>query len=341
MVCGNEEHKQRVNLSSLAQSVLDADRALFGDNISLSGFFNRIITAFRDKATASVDVALDARRRQLQATLSERIDNAQKDAVIDELTEVYRQDILSTVKSYPQGDSRLFRLNNRNFRLLYEEQAEQRHYASPSRYIKALLEEYARLAPAQRERIYFDALIAEVLTPAIDASYALEITLGTTVFCVRPYAVMSDEFGSHAYLVGFSRPKDMPAAEELITSIRITRIRDVVTIRRPSVGRLTIDDKRDIEQKLLEVGVQYLLGEREAIAVRLTPTGEREFFGRSHMRPRPIAVEEGGIYRFSCTTRQIKNYFISFGKEAEILSPASLREEFRAHYEDAGKLYHA
>ena len=65
-VLGNEDHKQRVNLSSLARSVIEMDQSVFDEGGSLSGFLNRIITAFRDTAQASVDLAADERQQQLQ-----------------------------------------------------------------------------------------------------------------------------------------------------------------------------------------------------------------------------------------------------------------------------------
>ncbi|MBR5134863.1 MAG: hypothetical protein IKV35_04635, partial [Clostridia bacterium] len=64
-VIGNEEHKQRVNVSSLANSVIDTDFAVFGGG-TLSGFLNRIIASFADKADASIDVAVEERREQLR-----------------------------------------------------------------------------------------------------------------------------------------------------------------------------------------------------------------------------------------------------------------------------------
>lgn len=64
-VLGNEDHKQRVNLSSFARSVIEIDLSVFNEGGSFSGFLNRIITSFRDLAEASVDLAAEDRQRQL------------------------------------------------------------------------------------------------------------------------------------------------------------------------------------------------------------------------------------------------------------------------------------
>jgi hypothetical protein len=64
-VFGNEEHKQRLNLSSLACSVVEMDRGVMDEGGTLSGFLNRIIDRFWERADASIDVAVAERRRQL------------------------------------------------------------------------------------------------------------------------------------------------------------------------------------------------------------------------------------------------------------------------------------
>lgn len=333
----NCEQKQRVNLSSLARSVLENDRALFAHGGSQSGFLNRIITMFSETADASIDAALDERRRVLQTALHKRADSAEKDALIDTLLESYREELLAKKESYPQGESVLFRLNNRNTAWLYDDGAEADNYRTPSKYLKALLEEYARLSPAERERVFFGECIGDVIEPAIDAGYALEIRLGVGTFAVRPYAVLADEFSAHLYLVGLSRPLESPDAEERIVSLRVSRIEKIRVRKRARA--LNADDKRDIEKKLREVGVQYMVGEREEIVLRMTPQAQAAFRERSYMRPNPDKTEADGVYRFFCTARQIKNYFLSFGKEVEVLSPADLREEFRQHYEDGAAMY--
>ena len=64
-VFGNEEHKQRLNLSSLACSVVEMDRGVMDEGGTLSGFLNRVIDQFWEQADASIDVAVAERRRQL------------------------------------------------------------------------------------------------------------------------------------------------------------------------------------------------------------------------------------------------------------------------------------
>lgn len=327
---GNEDHKQRVNLSSLARSVIEIDQSVFDETGSLSGFLNRIITAFRDKAEASIDLAANERQQQLLA-------DGYDSNIAQRLTTQYRQQLMLKKEAYPQGDSLMFRLNNQNFRILYEERAESTAYSAPSKYLKALLEEYARLSPSERERVYYNDCIETILQPALDAGYLLELRSGGKQFSVKPHSIMADPFNSHLYLVGLARRLDKPTEQENIASFRVSRLEQVKQRRQPG-GHLNADQRRQIEKQLQLVGVQYLVGNRDHILVRLTPAGRQAFLQRSYMRPVPESVE-GDVYHFHCSPMQIRNYFLTFGKDAQVLEPAFLRKEFLKIYRDAYRSY--
>ena len=329
-VLGNEEHKQRLNLSSYARSVVEMDRSVFDEDGTLSGFLNRVIGCFRELADASIDVAVEERRHNLTQS-------GYDGATVEGLVKEYRRRLLEKKESYPQGESLTFRLNNKNFSILYDERMESSNYSAPSKYLKALVEEYARLSPSRREQVYYRDLLEGELQPAVDAGYLLSVSVNGRWFWVRPYCVTSDLFNSHLYLVGMSRPEGAPESEEQIASFRVTRLAQVRRRSHPR-GRLTADDRRDIEEKIRQVGVQYLIGTGDRICVRLTPKGRREFLQRSYMRPMPERVEKD-LYYFSCTAMQVRNYFLSFGADAEVLEPESLRQEFIRVYREALDLY--
>ena len=329
-VLGNEDHKQRVNLSSLARSVIEIDQSVFDEGGTLSGFLNRIITAFREKADASIEFAAQERYHQL-------LSSGYMPEIAQQLAAEYKKHLTLKKEAYPQGDSVIFRLNNHNFRTLYEEHAESSSYNAPSKYLKALLEEYARLSPSERERIYYAQLIDDILQPAIDAGHLLELFASGKRFWVKPYNIMADPFNSHMYLVGLAQCIDKPTDQESIASFRITRLANVKLRRQPS-GRLTAEDRHQIERKLQQVGVQYLVGIQDNIKIQLSKNGQREFLQRSYMRPTPVKIE-GNIYYFCCSAMQIRNYFLPFGKEAQILEPVSLRKEFLKIYRNAVRAY--
>ncbi len=335
---GNYEQKQRINLSCTALSVLDGDYELFGAD-SRSGFYNRILTSFFDNAKASVDVAVARYAADLTAALPAITDNAVKEA----LTAHYRRQLRAEIEAYPKGDSVLFRLNNENYQHLYNEYGEQlvetANYTSVGKYLKALLEEYARLSPSQRERVYYSAVIDDVIQPAIDAGYALQVSTGGMTFLVTPYAVLADTYSAHLYLTGLSRAMNDGSAEATIASFRISRLTNVRLRKSASHRRLTIDEKHEIEKKLRAVGVQYLLGNREVIRLRLTERGLQSYMQRSYMRPYADAIGKDGICTFSCSARQIENYFLSFGADVEILEPLALRTRFINAYREASAVY--
>ena len=328
-VLGNEDHKQRVNLSSFARSVIEIDLSVFNEGGSFSGFLNRIITSFRDLAEASVDLAAEDRQRQLLMC-------GYDPEVVKRLVQDYRTQLTEKNSQYPAGDSVVFRLNNQNFSLLYEECAESTAYSAPSKYLKALLEEYTRLPTSQRERVYYGPLIRQGLEPALETGRLLEVRMGGKVFAVKPYSLMSDPFNSHLYLVGIAYQTDKTAQKQSIASFRVSRL-EGVKVKKQS-GKLSPEEKRQIEKQLQQVGVQYLVGNSDHIQVRLTPAGRQAFLQRSYMRPVPEEIR-GDVYYFNCTAMQIRNYFLSFGKDAEVLEPASLRKLFGKIYRDAAKVY--
>lgn len=328
-IIGNEDHKQRVNLSSLARSVIEMDISVFDEGGSLSGFLNRIITAFRENAEASVDLVVGERQQQL-------LSNGYAPDIAKRLAGEYRHQLLQKMEAYPQGESLMFRLNNYNFQILYEERAESTAYSAPSKYLKALLEEYARLSPSEREGVYYAPVIRQQLEPALEASNLLELRISGKRFLVRPYSLMADPFNSHLYLVGYARREEQSAQQQVIASFRISRL-EQVKMKKHS-GKLSVEEKRQIEKQLQQVGVQYLVGNRDHISVRLTPLGRQAFLQRSYMRPVPEQIQ-GDVYHFNCSPMQIRNYFLTFGKEAEILEPASLRKEFAKIYREAAKIY--
>ena len=59
----------------------------------------------------------------------------------------------------------------------------------------------------------------------------------------------------------------------------------------------------------------------------------------SHLRPRYSEIRDNNIYVFFCTKDQLEFFFFKFGKDAVILEPKSLAEEFKIKYEDAAKAY--
>ena len=351
---GNFEQKQRINLSSLAEDVLFNDKELYKNEEPRDRFLNNIITVFRPVAEASISLETARRRQYYEDILVKKGRKKEVASIIDQLVEGDRQKMKARIKEYPKGNhSILFRLNNKNYKMLYGSMEQDRrgreiwipgeeaeNYDRVSQYLKVLFEEFARLASSKRESLYFSQLIQEVLEPAIVGGLVLEIKKGTVCFRVRPYALIADPYSVHMYLVGMSQICGKSEGEQIV-SYRISRLEDCVTIR-TDLGKqpLSKADKYDIEQKILKNGVQYLVAKDEPdVQLRMNERGEALFKQKAYQRPRPKEVRQDGVYVFDCSIRQIENYFFAFGGDVEILQPDWLREEFARKYRNAANVY--
>ena len=98
-----------------------------------------------------------------------------------------------------------------------------------------------------------------------------------------------------------------------------------------------------IKKQIREKNVQYIQGDQELYRIELTERGQKMYNSILYLRPSYTAkaLSSGGrvVYDFDCTREQIQNYFFRFGKDALILSPDSLREEFAVAYRRASRAY--
>ena len=75
-----------------------------------------------------------------------------------------------------------------------------------------------------------------------------------------------------------------------------------------------------LEKEISERTPTFLLGESEWIHVKLTEKGKEFYRSRLNYRPQKINSESTeDEYVFSCTEQQAYVYFLSFGKDAEIM----------------------
>lgn len=72
----------------------------------------------------------------------------------------------------------------------------------------------------------------------------------------------------------------------------------------------------------------------------LTEKGKEFYRSRLNYRPQKINSESTeDEYVFSCTEQQAYVYFLSFGKDAEIIAPEKLRKRMKEFYESASNKY--
>lgn len=353
----NEDHRVRIPLSKKASIIMENDRVLF--KASYTTFINTVFANYKDTAKASIEVHLQKTERRMDRLLSDSgLDKEVKEKIILKAREERKttllkaKDKLLDKSNYVKDDSpakyKVYRLNNDNVEALTSEECLESQYYndSPALYMRAVIEEYCRLPFLKREAI-FRRDVYDIVKNAIKNKYVLQVqaTLKNeekpTIFYVYPYKIMPDAMNAQSFLTCYSQKKGVedyeqkrPAAFYMST----LQLCNKHTLRTKS-GRLTKEDKLALQKKCDAIGPNYLLGEEELIRVRLTEEGKDIYKSRLLGRPDLVNIEGDDIYVFSCSAYQVRHYFLDFGKEAEILSPESLRKDFQETYADAIRIY--
>lgn len=334
------EARQHLNLSKYAFEIIENDKSVFLEKASRQRIINLILHNYMDSADASIDTAIARYREDLLSRLLSIPDGENKDSVISTLVDAYRNELVQTATNYPKGHAFKMQLDKENYEAMSEWRDDGGYYDGiPGRFLKAVIEEYARKTQYEREGILLRELIDE-LQSCIDSQQLIVITLNGSNRSrheVRPYSIYCDSGNNYHYLVGMTR-KAGTSYPERIASYRISRIN---TIRRSHSrsGKITVAQTREIEQKLRDDGVQFLLQDSETIQVRLTEQGKKMYDSQVHLRPLYTeykALPDGfWLYTFDCTQMQAEFYFFKFGADAVIESPQELRERFENKYRDA------
>lgn len=335
--------RQHLSLSDAAWAVLQDDRRDFGGGRSWAGILNYVFAMYRDKADASISVAVERRRAQYEEKLVGVAAPAVRKAVLEALLADYTEELIKKAAKNgatpPDKESFKFRLDRDNyaFRERWLDSPDAQYYGGCfSRYLRAVLEEYAAKTVYQREAIYFDPQMRLIQAGAANGEL-LRIRLKKgTWFEVRPYGVLGDRQETYHYLVGLSRP-DGTREPEKPYNFRLSNIVKLdVSFRRS--GRLTEKERTDIESSIRGKGVQFLAQQRETIRIRLTEEGRRDYGSQMHLRPPAqtrTAVDDGAYrweYTFFCTEFQARAYFLKFCGDAKVVAPQSLRDTFAQEY---------
>lgn len=338
-----QEARQHLSLSDAAWAVLQDDRQDFGGGRSWAGILNYVFAEYRDKADASISVAVERRRAQYEEKLVGVAAPAVRKAVLEALLADYTEELIKKAAKNgatpPDKESFKFRLDRDNyaFREQWLDSPDAQYYGGRfSRYLRAVLEEYAAKTVYQREAIYFDPQMRLIQAAAANGEL-LRIRMKTgSSFEVRPYGVLGDRQETYHYLVGLSRP-DGTRGPEKEFNFRLSNIVKLeVSFRRS--GRLTEKERTDIESSIRGKGVQFLVQQRETIRIRLTEKGRQDYGRQLHLRPATVkrtAVDDGLYhweYMFNCTPFQAQAYFLKFCGEAKVVEPQSLRDTFAQEY---------
>ncbi len=281
----------RINLTNLAQKVIESDRIIFGasanSNLTYGAIINKIIENYDD------------------------------DFIID--------DSLLTLRS--EDESRIVRLQNDVIEILGAVQLTDYLKDTPTpsvpKYVKCLLESYARLPFIEREKLILKKDVIQHIDAALKNRKNLNITYKRKAFTVTPICIAPAKEGTFQYLVG---EKDFNRI-----SIRLSRIEKIRI-----VGRATpIADSviKQINEDLSEFGPTFATEQKTIIKVKFTSKGLESYEYSVMHRPMHIAIEEGNVYVFCCSEMQAIYFFFRFAGDVEILEPQSLRNKFRELYQ--------
>ena len=334
-----------LSLSPEAYSIITSDMDYFQNTKNLDGFINTIIKNYRDSSDASISLARERERDKY----SNRIKDSSKTSVIskedseciERLVIGYTNELTIRMNSFNSGILLKPRINNENYDELcmgtsnFQEEA---YYPREGRYIKALLEDYAQLPFFEREDIFFKETIDNI-NEAIEHGNIIKLKYinrkqQEIQINVRPYKISSGPLLRYHYLIALSCDSD----DNTIFTLRVSRITDSKKLSRTS--HITQKEQAFIEDTIRNKGIQYIVSKDSEIKVRLSDQGYKLYKSILYLRPKYTEFDENrNIFTFFCAEEQIKNYFFQFGKEAEIISPESLRHEFWQRFRDAAENY--
>lgn len=337
---GGSNNKQHLNLSTLAYEVILCDMFAFREE-KLSGFINTVFEYYHPIAEASIARTLNHLIGDLSKCISEVPgDKKTKKIVLDKIVSQKKDSLIKKAESYEGGKSFKFWINKSNYEYLSEpssECSEDKYYSRRGKYIKSVLEEYARLPYVEREKIYFSPFVTEIKNAIREERQLRIVTDKNAIYSVYPYEVLSDPLSTANYLVGYCKRYDDPEDEKRPCSFRISALKSV-KMEKSKSGFLKNSVWEQLAHTISSRGVQFMVGNEAEVRVKLTEAGVSKFRRQTHLRPRLIR-KQGDIYVFQCTTAQAEFYFFKFGGDAEILLPIELRERFKSMYKAAANTY--
>ena len=338
----NEEQKVRISLSNHAYSIMKQDMAVFSVDKQAT-FINTIITNYHEDSMASLSLYL-LKKRYEYLELFDGTPIEIRNASARQLTLVEEKRVTKILKEMMKVKdvSKLYHINNENTDYLLNECEEDDFYKDRAGlFIKCLLEDYARLPFIEREQIYRKEVF-ELVEKACQTGTLMQVRTKVNninqTFIVYPYKILPDTLNSQLYLACYTRKPDASPKEKREASFSMARLEKPKLLKQTSF--LSNSDREKLEKNIAQRSIVYLLSEVAEIHVKLTETGKRFFHNRIVSRPiKNDELSTDNEYVFFCTEEQAFLYFFPFGKEAEIISPASLRERVIKGYKSACENY--
>ncbi len=340
-----DQNKQRISLLPETAATIEHDIADFG--LKGRSELVNLVLSYKEKYNLTQESQLATYRHETADLLKEANLDPDKDDILDRLCDTRKTRIINNInetRTHRRGNVGYYiRISNSVRRWLESpDNTENAYYSSLESYINQSIEEYATKDYYSRERIILDKKISEYEAYIRDKVW-IDIYRNDSLpaFKVYPCRIMPDKFHTHVYLACYALSEDMSLSP---MTFRLSALPPETRISYGCDVQISNDDLKKLEDLINERGIQFLSENAIDITVRLTPAGQKAYARTARLRPDPISEEPPGdngdkILKFHCTLSQARYYFASFGKEAEIMSPAGLREIFRLLYQEAIKNY--
>ena len=365
---GNQQH---IGLRPHTEYILNCDRTYFksyltlrhpepkkdSQKLSIGALINHIIKNYIETADASIAHRLHEKYQEFSKMFPpSQYDTDSRNKIIKELQNHEEKRLLMLKKQYLSSElkkSKKFYLKNEVKELLIHamKNGEDKYYKRPGQYLTAIVEEYVHKPYLERERIFCADLIQEI-DGCIRKKKSLNVTTSTLKhYYMFPLRIETDPMSMYHYVIGYSVPKEaLPdhAAEEEKEKIFLSnkkacafRLSNISVVEDTPLNNCTLTktDVSELNKKVKQQGIQFLLSSPDRIRVKLSEEGVQQYNQNFHLRPQYTSIEEENIYVFDCPADQIKFYFFKFGEKAEILDPPELRAYFQNEYQKAFMQY--
>lgn len=327
----NYEQRMVLRLSELAAAVVEEDKRDLKAK-SPSDFVCRVFENYYETAGASIGRTLLHNGEELRDLLGEN------SIAVDVLLRRMEQDLILQHGHYEKSEEKLpIRLQNETCKKLKACKAlEGNYYSRPSLYLKAVMEEYCRQLPIQRERIYLSDRL-QCIETAIHEKRQLRLeTESGRVYLVHPCKLITDKLANGWYLAGFSRKEDQGVRSKKPASFRVSAMASVELTDKQAVVSAQLH--KELDKMIRQRGVQFLVEEPCRILVKMSEAGKRNYGRIKTLRP-PCCASDSDIWEFYCTELQAQRYFMRMAADCEIIEPESLRQRIKEELEKAAENY--
>ncbi len=316
--------KYKIYLSEDTRTRLINDAELFeftkkDESVNLNAFLKTLIVNYFDQYRHDSEVLLN----NIMSDLTAMTSISDKDASIlaDKIVSTYiKNDKVSNSKNL----ALTLTVSGSSYDIIRIIENNMLRDTSLSQYLKDMFNSYLSIPRSQREAIIFKDTYEDI-EKALKESRIL--TFETTSseegrsFSVEPYFIAPSKEEQCNYLLCRDTRTHTPR------TFRVSRIRSAFV----TSEKFEIDEalQKDLQEKAIRS--PHSVAPAIPAVVKLSKFGIRKF--KVVTKNRPIVSKiEGDLYYFDWPEMQLEEYFKRFGRDAIVISPASLKETLRKHY---------